>query len=143
MKTDLCIRSRGPDARLNRFRDAKRKARQWKSQRDDVLIAQGGMPQKQQGHPGCRIQSGPARLDHRSDVLSAGIAVEGDDLLNSVDALYARADCRLGTFYSAHSWMGTTVSKRTANWTVLWLATLLWMAGSIFGEKVRRSDRPR
>ena len=31
--------------------------------------------------------------------------------------------------------MGTTVSKRTANWTVLWLATFLLMAGLIFGEK--------
>ena len=131
---------------LNRFRDAQRKAwRQRKSQRDDALIAQGwDDPEASKAIQDAEFNQVLLDWTTGADVLSAGIAVEEDDLLNSVDALYARADWPgLGTFYSAHSWMGTTVSKRTANWTVLWLATFLLMAGSIFGEKVRRSDRPR
>ena len=131
---------------LNRFRDAKRKAwRQWKSQRDDVLIAQGwDAPEASKAIQDAEFNQVLLDWTTGADVLSAGIAIEGDDLLNSVDALYARADWPgLGTFYSAHSWMGTTVSKRTANWTILWMATFLLMAGLIFGEKVRRSDRPR
>ncbi len=131
---------------LNRFRDAQRKAwRQRKSQRDDALIAQGwDAPEASKAIQNAEFNQVLLDWTTGADVLSAGIAVEEDDLLNSVDALYARADWPgLGTFYSAHSWMGTTVSKRTANWTVLWLATFLLMAGLIFGEKVRRSDRPR
>ena len=131
---------------LNRFRDAQREAwRQWKSQRDDALIAQGwDAPEASKAIQDAEFNQVLLDWTTGADVLSAGIAVEEDDLLNSVDALYARADWPgLGTFYSAHSWMGITVSKRTANWTVLWLATFLLMAGLIFGEKVRRSDRPR
>ena len=131
---------------LYRFRDAQRKAwRQWKSQRDDALIAQGwDAPEASKAIQDAEFNQVLLDWTTGADVLSAGIAVEGDDLLNSVDALYARPDWPgLGTFYSAQSWMGTTVTKRTANWTVLWLAIFLLMAGLIFGERIRRSDRPR
>ena len=107
---------------LNRFRDAQRKAwRQRKSQRDDALIAQGwDAPEASKAIQNAEFNQVLLDWTTGADVLSAGIAVEDDDLLNSVDALYAPADWPgLGTFYSAHSWMGTTVSKRTANWTVL------------------------
>lgn len=77
-------------------------------------------------------------------VLNSGITRSGNSLINTRDALYAYAKGPgMGAFHAAQSnWGGQIIPKRWSNWGVMWIATLLLMAGLVFSPSIRPPGRP-
>ena len=130
------------DGFRNRQRDAWLKA---KAERDSILNDQGW------GNPASAKAIKQGELNHAlegwttgADILSTGFALDYDDIHNTRDALYAHPQLPgSGPFHSARSWMGYVVPKWTANWTVLWISTLIMMAGLVIWGTLRPQGRPR
>lgn len=80
----------------------------------------------------------------QKNALTAGVALDKAHIVNTKDALYSRAEWPgMGAFYSAQSWMGRTVAKRYANWTVLWSSTFILMIALALGKSGFTRARPR
>lgn len=79
----------------------------------------------------------------QDNVLNQGITRSGNALINTRDALYAEAQGPgLGAFHAAQSkWGGWIIPKRWSNWGVMWLATLLMMAGLIWSPSIKPRGR--
>jgi len=131
---------------LDLFKEDQRRAwRGAKADRDDLLVANGW----DRAEPAKAIKQeefNRVLLDWTTDadILSSGISVEGGDVLNTLDALYAIPDWPgAGSFHAAKAWLGMEVPKRVANWMVLWTSTLGMMLGLILLRKFRPQGRLR
>lgn len=131
---------------LDRHRDGQRTAwRTAKAQRDETL-KELGWDQADQAKAIKEGQFNQVLLDWTTgaDLLATGVAIEDCDIINTVDALYARPHWPgSGPFHAAEAWMGRTVPKRVANWAVLWGTTFAMMMGLVFVKRIRPQGRPR
>ena len=131
---------------LDRHRDGQRSAwRRAKAQRDETL-KEFGWDQPDHAKAVKEGQFNQVLLDWTTgaDLLATGVAIEDCDIINTVDALYARPHWPgSGPFHAAEAWMGRTVPKRVANWAVLWGTTFAMMMGLVFVKRIRPQGRPR
>ena len=134
------------DAMLDKHRDGQRTAWLTAKASRDATLKKLGWDQADQAHHVKHDQFNQVLLDWTTgaDLLATGSTIEHHDIINTVDALYARPHWPgSGPFHAAEAWMGQAVPKRVANWAVLWAATLIMMMSLVMVNKVRPQGRPR
>ncbi len=132
---------------LESYRGQQRKAwRNAKQGLDDKLAALG-WDKATTARPIKDAQFNQVLMDWttKDQVINKGFAVDGDRIVNTRDALYAKpAAPGAGAYHSARSNVGGhEVPKRWGNWIVLWMATIAMMVGLSFRPSFRLPGRPR
>ena len=131
---------------LDQHRDGQRTAWLTAKARRDEILKELGWDKADKAKAVKEGQFNQVLLDWTTgaDLLATGVAIEDHNIINTVDALYARPHWPgSGPFHAAEAWMGRTVPKRVANWAVLWGTTFAMMMGLVFVKRIRPQGRPR